>query len=214
MLEKIRYNTVMNMNALARVNWTRKLWHIVGGCFAISVAALLPWPYPFFVAFATLLIWVTIEAARRREPWFGKLFFTFSAPFIRHHERRTYVGNTWFALSASILAFLFKDPLLLSASIVGWTFGDPAAEVIGKTIPSKKFFDGEKSITGTLGCLIVSFIAYTAFFQLMGTKGDVFVAAAIGAAATTIAEMFSFSFTVNDNFLIPLVTALALSFTI
>ncbi|MFH0828815.1 MAG: hypothetical protein V1907_01395 [Candidatus Kerfeldbacteria bacterium] len=203
----------MSMHALARINWTRKLWHIVGGCFAISVAVYLPWPYPFYVAFATLLLWTSIEAARRREPWFGKLFFTLSAPFIRHHERRTYVGNTWFAFSASILGLLFKDPLLLSASLVGWTFGDPAAEVCGRLIPSKKFFDDEKSLAGTFGCLIVSFIAYVIFFRLMGTGGDILAAAFIGAAATTIAEMFSFSFTVNDNFMIPLVTALALSFT-
>jgi len=203
----------MSMHALARVNWTRKLWHLVGGCFAIGVAAYLPWPYPFYVAFATLLLWITIEAARRREPWFGKLFFTLSAPFIRHHERRTYVGNTWFAFSASILALLFKDPLLLSASLVGWTFGDPAAEIIGKLIPSKKFFDGEKSLAGIFGCLVISFIAYLTFFRIMGTGGATLAASFNGALAVTLAEAFSLSFTVNDNFTIPLVTALALSFT-
>ncbi len=153
-------------------------------------------------------------AARRREPWFGKLFFTLSAPFIRHFERRTYVGNTWFAFSVTILAFLFKDPLLLSASVIGWTFGDPAAEIAGRLIPSKRFFDDEKSLAGALGCFVVSFTAYLGFFKIMGTGGDIVAASFIGALATTIAEMFSFSFTVNDNFMIPLATALALSFTL
>ncbi len=196
------------------INWSRKLWHIIGGCFAIGVAAYLPWPYPFYVALSTLLLWITIEAARRREPWFGKLFFTLSAPFIRHFERRTYVGNTWFAFSVTILAFLFKDPLLLSASVIGWTFGDPAAEIAGRLIPSKRFFDDEKSLAGALGCFVVSFTAYLGFFKIMGTGGDIVAASFIGALATTIAEMFSFSFTVNDNFMIPLATALALSFTL
>lgn len=196
------------------VNWPRKFWHVIGGSFAIGAAVVLPWPYTFYLALATLLLWITIEAERRREPWFGKLFFTLSAPFIRHFERRTYVGNTWFAFSATILAFLFKDPLLLSASFIGWTFGDPAAEIAGRLIPSKRFFDNEKSLAGALGCFVACLVAYLGFFTIMGTGGDIVAASLIGAAATTIAEMFSLSFTVNDNFMIPLATALALSFTL
>lgn len=197
--------------SLVHVNWSRKFWHISGGCFAIAIAALLPWPYPFFVASATLLTWITIEALRRREPWFGRLFFTFSAPFIRPFERRTYVGNTWFSFSITILAFLFKDPTLLAASVVGWTFGDPAAEIFGRIIPSKKYFGNEKSIAGSLACFVVSFVMFYLFFKIMGTGGAIVSASLLGAIATTLAESFSLSFSINDNFMIPLVTALALS---
>ncbi|MBI4092425.1 MAG: hypothetical protein HY420_00705 [Candidatus Kerfeldbacteria bacterium] len=196
------------------VNWSRKFWHVSGGCFAIFIAAYFSWPIPFFVALATLLTWITIESMRRREPWFGKLFFILAAPFVRHHERRTYVGNTWFAFSVTILAALFRDPLLLSASLVGWTFGDPAAEIFGRLVPSKKYFDGEKSLSGILACFIFSFAAYVLFFRLVGTGGDPLSAALTGAAATTLAETFSLSFSVNDNFTIPLVTALALSYVL
>ena len=199
---------------LNSVSWSRKLWHIAGGCIVIALATLVPWPYSFYIASATLLIWISIEAMRRREPWFGKLFFTLSAPFIRSQERRTYIGNTWTALSAAILSGLFRDPLLLAACFIGWTFGDPAAEIVGRLIPSKKFFNGEKSVVGTLACFAVSFAAFYAFFRIMGTGGDVGAAALTGAAATTLAEMFSLSFTVNDNFTIPLVTALALTYII
>ena len=202
------------LKRLGSVSWTRKMWHISGGCVVIALATFVPWPYSFFMAFAVLLAWISVEAMRRREPWFGRLFFTLSAPFIRHYERRTYMGNTWTALSAAVLSGLFKDPFLLAACFVGWTFGDPAAERVGRLIPSKKYFSGEKSIAGTIACFVVSFIAFYAFFRIMGTGGAVVSAALTGAAATTLAETFSLSFTVNDNFTIPLVTALALTYVI
>lgn len=209
------YTTYMDVShSLASVNWGRKLWHIVGGCFVIALAVLLPWPYSFFASLATLLTWITIEAMRRREPWFGKLFFTLSAPFIRHRERRTYIGNTWTALSVTILSGLFHDPLLLAACFVGWTFGDPAAEIVGRLIPSKKFFSNEKSVAGTIACFLVSAAAFYCFFLATDTHGALLSASLTGAAATTFAETFSLSFTVNDNFTIPLVTALALAFTL
>lgn len=196
------------------VNWQRKLWHVVGGMVAITLPLLLPWPLPFFIALGVLLTWVTIESMRRREPWFGRLFFTLSSPFVRHYERRKFIGNTWFALAMTIITAIFRDPLLVAAAVVGWTFGDPAAEIIGRAIPSKKFFDGEKTVAGSLGCFFVSALAYWGFFQTLGTGGDILSASLIGAAATTLAEVFSLSFSVNDNFTIPLVTALALSFVL
>lgn len=196
------------------INWTRKFWHISGGVVAIVIALFLPWPYPFFVALATLLTWVSIEAARRREPWFGRLFFTLSSPFVRHFERRKFIGNTWFALAVTILAAIFRDPIILAASVVGWTFGDPAAEIFGRLVPSKQFFGGEKSVAGTLGCFIVSFSAYAAFFHVVGIRGDVLSASLIGAMATTIAEFFSLSFSVNDNFFIPIAAALVFSYVL
>ncbi len=196
------------------VNWTRKLWHIVGGLVAITLSLLVPWPYNFFIAFGTLLSWVTIESVRRREPWFGRLFFTIASPFVRHFERRRIVGNTWFALAITIITALFRDPILIAASVVGWTFGDPAAEIVGKTIRSKKFFDGEKSLAGTLGCFVMSFAAYLVFLHLVGVGGAIASAALIGAAVTTIAELLSFSYAMNDNFLIPLASALAFSYVL
>jgi dolichol kinase len=192
----------------------RKVWHIGGGLVAIALAYYIHWPYTFSIALAVFLTWVTVESLRRREPWFGKLFMTISAPFVRGYERRKYVGNTWFALSVTILSAIFHDPILLAGSVVGWTFGDPAAEIIGRLIPSKKYFGGEKSLSGTLSCFIVSFFAFFAFFTVTKTGGDVVSASLTGAAATTLAETFSLSFAVNDNFTIPLVTALSLSFVL
>lgn len=196
------------------VNWSRKFWHVSGGLIAITIAYLLPWPIPFFVAFATFLWWVSVESMRRREPWFGRLFFSLSAPFVRARERRNVIGNTWSALAMTIIGGLFQDPILLAGSMIGWTFGDPVAEIFGKLIPSTSFFDREKSIAGSLGCFLASAVAYGAFFWIIGTGGDPLSAALTLAATTTLAEAFSTSFTVNDNFMIPLSSALALSYVL
>lgn len=194
------------------VNWGRKIWHLTGGLFAVAIAYYLPWPWPFLVAAGSFLLWVTIESMRRREPWFGRLFFSISAPFVRGFERRKLVGNTWLTLAVTIIAAIFHNPVLLAGSMIGWTFGDPAAEIFGKTIPSAKYFDGEKSIAGSIGCFVAAFLAYAGYFQVVGTGGDLFPAALTVAAATTLAEAFSTSFTINDNFMIPLSSALALSY--
>jgi dolichol kinase len=180
--------------------------------FAISVPLIFGWFWSLVVAVVTLLTWVTIESMRRNEPWFGKLFFTLSAPFVRHRERRTIVGNTWMALSATLLTVIFRDPVLIAGALVGWTFGDPAAEITGKLIPSKKYFDGQKSIAGTVGCFLISFAAYVAFFKIVGVGGAIIPGALTVALATTFAETMSLDFTVNDNFTIPLFSALALSY--
>jgi dolichol kinase len=196
----------------ASINWGRKIWHMTGGLFAIGVAYFVPWPYSFYVALGSFLIWVSIESMRRREPWFGRLFFSLSAPFIRGFERRKIVGNTWLTLSVTIIAAIFHDPVLIAGSVVGWTFGDPAAEIIGKLVPSKAYFGGEKTLAGTLGCFVVSALAFAGFFWATHVGGDILPAALTVAAATTLGETFSTSFTVNDNFMIPLTSALALSF--
>ena len=54
------------IQSIASVSWTRKMWHIAGGCIIITIATFVPWPYCFFIAFATLLTWISIEAMRRR----------------------------------------------------------------------------------------------------------------------------------------------------
>lgn len=196
----------------ASVNWSRKLWHLTGGMVIIALAYFLPTPYPFFIALASFFTWVSIESMRRRERWFGRLFFSLSAPFVRGFERRKILGNTWTAFAATILTALFHDPVLLAGAFVGWAFGDPAAEIIGKIVPSKSYFGNEKSVAGTIGCFAVGAIAYAGFFWLLGFEANVMPAAMTVAAAVTLAESFSTSFTINDNFLIPLSSALALSY--
>jgi dolichol kinase len=110
----------------------------------------------------------------------------------------------YFAFGILLTLLLFPAPAS-SAAIAIFTLGDSTASLIGGTI-SKKFlpFNRAKTLEGSLGGFLFAFLA-----------GSLFVApwiALIGAAVGMLVEYLPLP--VNDNLLMPLFTALILTFLI
>ncbi|MFH0829290.1 MAG: hypothetical protein V1907_03885 [Candidatus Kerfeldbacteria bacterium] len=191
---------------IALVPWWRKVFHVFFGLYSITVVLSVERPWPLYQAVAWLIVWFLIEFWRQSDRRFNRLFFRTFRLFVRRQERRRPVGNTWFAAAAVFVTACVRDPTLAAACFVGWTFGDPTAEVFGRTIMSPRVGIGRKTLAGLAACFTVSLATYLLFFLLI--KGGVWwKLSLVGAAATTLAEIWSDR--IDDNLTIPVACALA-----
>lgn len=134
---------------------------------------------------------------------------------MERNEGKNDLGTVYFPISLLILVILtfssFSHPYVGALGILIMGYGDGLAAVIGKSIPSRKFFimKNEKTIAGSLTMLGVSFLV--AFIILsMYPKGNVILPALIIASFATFVEAFSpYGL---DNLSVPLLTSLMYQF--
>jgi CDP-diglyceride synthetase len=106
----------------------------------------------------------------------------------------------YFALGILLTLLVFPHPVS-GAAIAIFALGDSAASIFGGLIGKRLPFNKGKTLEGSLAGFVFAFLA-----------GSLFVApwiAAVGAAVAMIVEYLPLP--INDNVLIPLVTALTLT---
>ena len=144
---------------------------------------------------ASLLLDIFRLADRR----FNSEFMAQFAFLIRKAESNRLNGSTFLLLAFSIVIYFFSRPVAVTAMLF-LSLGDAAAELGGKNFGRLKIF--ERSLEGSLFFFLV---AFTVAFALLGD----FRVAALGALAGTLVELFSFEW--DDNFTVPIGSAVALS---
>lgn len=112
-------------------------------------------------------------------------------------------GAFYFLLGTMATASLF--PLDIARYAVEClAFADPFASLVGKAVPSPKMHESA-SVAGCLACFGMALLLGLYFFDIP------FKAALAGSLACTVAEAIPW---INDNFSIPLATALAVVWTV
>jgi dolichol kinase/phosphoserine phosphatase len=118
--------------------------------------------------------------------------------------RKIAFAPIYFAFGIFLTIILFPTPAS-SAAIAIFAFGDSAASLIGGTFSRKHLpYNGAKTLEGSLAFLLFSFVGALTFVSP--------TIAILGAAIGTFVEYLPLP--INDNLLIPLVTALVLTFII
>ncbi len=127
----------------------------------------------------------------------------FRSAFVNRHlkekERYTLSGTTYY-LSSCVLAVLIFDKQVAAAAIFVLAIADPLASIIGSRWGRNRLLG--KSVEGTA-------VFFTATLIILICFGFRVPAAAVAALAASAAELFS-SRWFDDNFTIPLVTAIVL----
>ncbi len=192
--------------ALRRIQWLRKAYHIGSGCACMWLALHLTQPRRIAVAAACVAVCLVSEAWRLRDRHVHLQLV--KAGLARRYERRQPTGNLWTCLAMLAVTVQFSNPLVVSGCLVGWTFGDPAAEIGGRLIRSPRLGGRRKTLAGAAACMLVSMAAYAVYFRQLGvpmsTAGIVVV-----SAVTAVGELFSGK--LNDNLTVPILCAFALS---
>jgi dolichol kinase len=148
-----------------------------------------------FVTTAILLLMVALEALR--------IGFSLDSPFWRKHlkarELKKPTGALFYVASSLLVMLLFEKHIAVP-SIFVLALCDPASAIVGLKWGKRRFRG--KSAEGTGAFFLCAFVVLVCF-----SAG---IPVSLGAAAAaTAAEFFSSPY-VDDNFSIPLVTALAL----
>ncbi len=184
----------------------RKVFHVITS----AVFPLYYWYLPFtesaaqgrafilIVLFAAAACLLASEAARLFVPVFNRCLMARFRLLIRPSEEKRVTGATYVCLSFLLITYFFSREIAIAAMLF-LTLGDTAAEIIGKNWGRVRYRG--RSLEGMAGFLAV---AFPAAWLVLGDWRTALAGAAVGAAV----EFFSFR--VDDNLTVPVLSAVAL----
>jgi len=174
--------------------WTRKIIHVSSGIVSLS--------YPSFIDVHWIVLAITINFTiilytSKKMGWFNSIFDVGR----KSYGTLFFVWSTWLLF---ILSEYFGDNFMffyLGFSPV--VFADPAAALIGKPLPFKKFtiFGNTKSLGGSFSFFIITFVLTYFILNYVGTEINILLFSLIHAIILTVVEAISSKGT--DNFTIP-----------
>jgi dolichol kinase len=152
-----------------------------------------------------------MEWLKNNSEFFKRLLFKLLGSISRDGEQHNVNSATWYITSLAALSLLFgKLPGCLGVLALG--VGDPAAALIGSKLGSIKLY-GKKTLEGSMAFVFASFIAFMVYASLLYDIPLVPLVQIAGVAAVTgaIAELYCPVPTIDDNLLVPVATAAAVT---
>lgn len=188
------------MGKFPRHEVLRKFIHLSTSLLPLSLLVLDPEVWTGLIA-ALLILAIAVDIARLRVQAVHRFFKSLFGDALRPHEANELTGSTFMCLSALLCIVLFPVPIAVTA-LLFLTIGDSAAALIGQRWGRTSLRPG-KTIEGTLACLgscIIIVIVMPGIHLLVGFTG---------ALTATTVELFGTE-TIDDNFGIPVLSALAM----
>lgn len=189
-------------------NLPRLVFHLGSGALALTLLRVLPgrgWLIAFAAAFAASA-W-TMETLRRRSEAVNERLMRFFGPVAHAHERDHVNSATWYATALLFLG-LFTPLHAAELGVLVLAVADPFAALIGRRFGRVRFRSG-RSLEGTLAFVVAAAVASSVWLALAshGRAHNGFAIVLVASVAGALAEAFLTVF--DDNFAIPVVTALA-----
>jgi dolichol kinase/phosphoserine phosphatase len=178
---------------------------IHGSGISIPILALLFGVFPVALFTVCVVIFYSLSEVQRVR---GKTIPFFST-VTRHAAsiselRKIAFAPIYFAIGILLTILIFPSPAS-SAAIAIFALGDSTASLIGGTMSGKHLpYNGAKTLEGSAAFLFFSFVGALLFVSPL--------LALIGALVGTVVEYLPLP--INDNLLIPTITALALTLLI
>jgi len=188
----------------------RKFYHFMMGMICFSL-------YAFFIEKETAILLlaliggplVVLDFLRLKNPEMNDVALRLFGKIMRREELRSVSGNSFFVIGLLAIVAFFPKPIVL-LSVLYLAIGDPIAAVIGSLYGRHKLI-GKKSVEGALAnwfCTSLATLAMgVAYFGFSMEKS--FLLAVVGGCVSVLAELFPTP--IDDNFTIPVASALILS---
>lgn len=197
----------IHVPSLRPSNYTRNLFHILGGLTALTlIHSVLSPKVMVMVAGALAASAWTMELSRRFSPRVNAVLMAIFSRVAHPHESFRVNSSTWYATALFALS-LTSSPLSCSLAVLVLALADPAAAVIGRRFGRVRLING-RSLEGSLTFAGVGFLASLTFLALFHGQIDPGARALValgGALLGAIAELVSR--TVDDNLSVPLAVA-------
>ena len=226
------------MGLTYRFNLNRKVFHFCGIFiplfFFFRVFDLFPvnWfaddtrSILFFILVLFSLLAIAIEILRFQFPVFQNLFFRFVGPLLKDNEINEINGSISYILANAILVGFFPREIAVLAMLF-LLFGDPFAAFIGSRYGRTRMWNG-RSLEGSLAgifsafffgflflCSITLYSHGQSVFSLwdqMGPRPEIWLTLFLGVLSAFILEAVSSKGILDDNLLMPLGSALVMTF--
>jgi glycerol-3-phosphate acyltransferase PlsY len=139
-----------------------------------------------------------IDGLRLLNPRFNQYIMTRFSLLIRHTEQRRFTGATFVCLSFLLVVWFFPREIAVAAMLF-LSLGDTAAEIAGKNWGRRRYWG--RSLEGMAGFFVA---ALPVGWLILGDWRIALPGAALGA----LIEFFSFH--VDDNLTVPILSAVVL----
>jgi dolichol kinase len=183
----------------------RKLYHVLGGLSLLGVWFALGRPRAFYAYAALLGAALLFDLARFALPRFNAWAMAHLRGLLRPGEERTLNGTPAYACGVGLTLLLFPEPAAVAA-VLFLVAGDVSATTVGERWGRHKV--GAKSLEGTAAFFAAALgVGFAARAWLHAPAPLALVA---GAWCAALVELLLPRFA-NDNLVIPLVAALAMT---
>jgi dolichol kinase len=201
--------TTLGTEIPLRPGWTaeisRKVLHLTSATTPVAYMFIQSKAVMLSLLGACTLVAVVTELARHQSTPFGQFFRRTVGFMVREQEWPRITGATYVMLGALLCVYLFPREIAIPALLVQ-SVSDSAASLVGLRYGRTRFLG--KSLAGSLA-FFFSALAILWLFR-PEHRGAGFGAALVGTLAEAVPALRWRIFELNDNVLIPLLTAAAL----
>ena len=194
------------------IHLPRRIWHMGTGLLGLviySVFAISQENMGTGLLLFSMMAF-TLEFIRLRNPFLNRQIIQKMGIFMRKREIHTYSGLPFYSLGCALTLLLFGENIA-HLSLFFLIFIDPIAGYFGTVFGKKKLVFG-KSLEGFLAGVLVGFLTTWIFCSIAledPGSGQLFIFSLCAGAIGACSEFFSFSF--NDNLVLPFLSGLGLT---
>ena len=188
----------------------RKLIHLS----SLWIPAVIYWFHSgvSVTLFATLLVADAIleYANFKKQPWARKIFGILFSRTMRKQETvhvDFHASGSMFVMASAVVCVMLFSKQVAAIALTVMLVSDTAAALFGKAYGSRKLYKN-KTLEGTVAFFVSALIVNMVYSQVYPFN----VASVIACILATLAEMFEDKLDIDDNFSIPLVVGMCLTF--
>lgn len=195
----------MHRNDDLRVEWNRKLLHVCASLIPLAYLWLSR-PVVLAVLGGLLMVAVVSEVLRRHHRRFRVLFKRSVGIMLRRREENRITGATYVLVGAITTIVLFPQHLAIPALLI-LALADTAASLVGLRFGRQRFLG--KSLAGSLAYFLTAFAIL--WIVLPERRGVGFLTALLSTCVEALPVVRLGPVELNDNVLVPVLTAAILS---
>ena len=182
----------------------RKTIHILNSLIPLSLLAFRQ-DYVTIGVGVALAVWLLLEFFRLSNKKAKRIYKSVFGRVTRDFEDSSLTGASYVLLSSFIILLFFSKYVCI-ASLLIMSFSDTFAAIIGKIYGKTKI--GNKTLEGSFAFFLTSFLVVV----LMSPYISIFPAL-LAISLATVVELFPVK-NIDDNFSVPIVCAIIMSFGI
>jgi dolichol kinase len=187
------------MKTLSRYVIIRKLLHLSTALVPISYIFIPRYPMVISLCFLGIFS-LFVDFLRLEVKPLGKFFNRLFGKLLWKKEKETLTAATHYAVAAFLSVYFF-DKWIAIAVLLFLSLGDTAAHIIGVRW-GKRRIDSEKTVEGSLACMVIC-LSVSALLP----QPDLIVLF-VGSIIASLVEFFPFG--IDDNFALPLISGAAM----
>lgn len=198
------------LKSRADLHVLRKLWHMGTGLIGLVIYFYHEVPTGLMANMLLLIgfLGLFFDFLRLKFQAFNEKVIFFMGAFMRDSEREKLSGFSFYAIGAGLSLYLF-DPKIAVLAIFFLIFADPISSYFGVMFGKDKI-TSNKSIQGCVaGFMVCYLIALFYCLYYVDPSIDIFIFAVFAGLIGCLSEFFSFF--IDDNLTIPVISGFGLS---